>query len=327
MCDPMQAPSTTPTTPTVTAAPTSPAANPETLDVVWIGDPQGVEQKLPGFAPHVRVSVRDAASAVEALGTGASRADVVVIDTTTAGVDAQDILQRMKTAGTDLPILLVTTSGLGRLVSDASQLAICDVVVKMPGFAQQLPAAFTQVRARHDLAAMFRESRQSQDRLRTILEFQPAVMCVVGPDGVLSAVNQAGLSLLGADQEQVVGRSFASFLPPEERDEFLDLARRACSGELRTLDHGVLKADGTRVKVRTQAVPFQNSHGGVALVTVHERSGPSAEELASLTGQSEALAAALREANAQLDTFEPSTPANRHVLMRFRPSWPNLGRA
>ena len=182
----------------------------------------------------------------------------------------------MKAAGTDLPVLLITTmSGLGRLVSDASQLATCDVVVKMPGFEQQLPAAFSQVRARHDLAAMFRESRQSQDRLRTILEFQPAVMCVIGPDGVLSAVNQAGLSLLGADQEQVVGRSFASFLPPEERDEFLDLARRACSGEPCTLDHSCSEGGwqpGWTCEPRR--FPSENSQGRVALVTVQRTLRP-----------------------------------------------------
>ena len=301
----MQAPSRTPPNTTVTVARTAQAAEPETLDVVWIGDAQGVEEKLPGIAPHVRVSVLDTATAVDALRSGTAHADVVVIDTTTPRADARDILQQMKAAGTDLPILLLTTmSGSGQLAQDASQLATCDVVVKMPGFEQQLPAALSQVRARHDLAAMFRESRQSQERLRTILEFQPAVMCVIGPDAVLSAVNQAGLSLLGAGHEQIVGRSLASFLPPEERDEFLDLARRACSGEPCVLDHSVLKADGSRADVRTQAVPFEKSHGRVALVTIRERSGPSAEELASLTGQRDALAVALRDSKAQLDQVQ-----------------------
>jgi len=281
--------------------PTTPAAAPETLDVVWIGEAQSVEQKLLGIAPHVRVSGRDTVSVVEALQSGAACADVVVIDTTTPGVETQDILLRMKAAGTDLPIVLLTTTGSGRLISDTGHLATCDVVVKMQGFEHQLPAAFRQVRARHDLTAMFRESRLSQDRLRTVLEFQPAVMCVVGPDGVISALNQAGLSLLGAFQEHVVGRSLTSFLPPEERDELLDLARRACAGEPCTLDHVVLKADASRVNVRTRAVPFETDHGGVALVTIHERSGPTAEELASLAGQCDALSVALGEAKGHLD--------------------------
>jgi len=296
----MQAGSSTPSTPTVTAAPTNPAA-PEPLDVLWIGEPQGVEQKLPGIAPHLQVFVSDSVSAVEALQSGSAHADVVVIDTTTPGVDTQGILLRMKAAEQDLPVLLVTTSGSGRLISDASQLATCDVVVNVRGFEQQLPAALSQVRARHDLASMLRESRQSQDRLRTILEFQPAVMAVIGPGGVFSAVNQAGLSLLGADQEHVVGRSFAGFLPPDEREDLLDLARRACSGEPCTLDHTLLRADSSRVDVRTQAVPFQNTKGNVALVTVHERSGPSAEELARLTGQFDALSSELAETAAALN--------------------------
>jgi len=297
----MPAPSSTPSNTTDTPVPTTPAAEPETLDVVWIGEAQSVEQKLLGIAPHVRVSGRDTVSVVEALQSGAACADVVVIDTTTPGVETQDILLRMKAAGTDLPIVLLTTTGSGRLISDTGHLATCDVVVKMQGFEHQLPAAFRQVRARHDLTAMFRESRLSQDRLRTVLEFQPAVMCVVGPDGVISALNQAGLSLLGADQEHVVGRSLTSFLPPEERDELLDLARRACAGEPCTLDHVVLKADASRVNVRTRAVPFETGHGGVALVTIHERSGPTAEELASLAGQCDALSVALGEAKGQLD--------------------------
>src|SRR6187397_1734345 len=125
----MQAPSSTPQSTTVTVARTAQAADPETLDLVWIGDAQGVEEKLPGIAPHVRVSVRDAATAVDALRSGTAHADVVVIDTTTPRVDARAILQQMKAAGTDLPILLLTTmSGSGQLAQDASQLATCDVV-------------------------------------------------------------------------------------------------------------------------------------------------------------------------------------------------------
>ena len=290
----MPAPSSLgPTTPTATTS------EHETLGVVWIGEPHGIEQKLPLIAPDVRVSVRDENSAIEALAS--ADADVVVIDTTIAGTDAQAILLRMKTAGIDLPIVLVATGGSARLATDANQLAVCDVVVKIPGFEQQLPAAFAQVRARHDLVRLFRESRQGQDRLRAILEFQPAVVGVIGPDGILAAMNQAGLSLVGAAQDQVVGRSFTTLLPPENHDELLELVRRACAGEAGALDHSMLKADATRVDVRTQAVPFQNNQGGVALVTIEKRSGATAGEVASLAARCEALTAALGEANAQLD--------------------------
>jgi len=283
---------------TRTPEPTPPSSG-ESLDVVWIGEPQGIEKKLPAIAPNVRVSAQNADSALEFLQSGS--ADVVVIDATSAGVDAQGILARMKSAGIDLPVVLVTMNGTGRLASDANQLAVCDVVVKVPGFEQQLPAAFAEVRARHDLVALFRESRQGQDRLRAILEFQPAVVGVIGPDGILGAMNQAGLSLVGAAQEQVVGRSVTTFLPPEQSDELLNLVRRACKGEAGALDHSILRADGTSVDVRTQAVPFQNNQGGVALVTIEKRSGAAAAELASLTGRCDALTVALEEARAHLD--------------------------
>lgn len=285
---------------TRTPEPTPPSGG-ETLDVVWIGEPQGIEKKLPAIAPNVRVSAQNADSALEFLRSGSHDADVVVIDATSAGVDAQGILARMKSAGIDLPVVLVTMNGTGRLASDANQLAVCDVVVKIPGFEQQLPAAFAEVRARHDLVALFRESRTGQDRLRAILEFQPAVVGVIGPDGILGAMNQAGLSLVGAAQEQVVGRSVTTFLPPEQSDELLNLVRRACKGEAGALDHCILSADGTSVDVRTQAVPFQNNQGGVALVTIEKRSGAAAAELASLTGRCDALTVALEEARAHLD--------------------------
>ena len=49
------------------------------------------------------------------------------------------------------------------MVADANQLAVCDVVVRIQGFEQQLPAAFVEVRAWHDFVALFWESRQGQD--------------------------------------------------------------------------------------------------------------------------------------------------------------------
>ena len=219
--------------------------------------------------------------------------------------------------------MLLTRPGSDDVASRVSHLAVCDCVVKTPDFVLQLLPAFTQVRARHDLQASFRTSRQSQDRLRTILEFQPAVTCVIGPDGVLTAMNQAGLALLGAGREHVVGHPFMNFLPVAQRTAFVDAIRRVCLGESNDIEHTLVRPSGGTTDVRLRAVPFRSGDSVVALATIQERIGSGAvtdadaAASAAATAERERLLASLQQADAEAERLraERARQAEERALL------------
>ena len=196
------------------------------------------------------------------------------------------------------------------------------------------------------MVALFRTNRHSQDRLRTILEFQPAVTSVISPDGIITAMNQAGLALLGAARDQVVGRPFTSLLPDDARPDAAAFLRRICQGETADFDHVVLRGGSQPLAVRTRAVPFRNGDTVVALATLQERvavppeTNPELEalsaaaladalsEIESLRGQRDLWAAQrqtyetrAREAAAHADAVIQQAQSDAATLVKERAEW------
>ena len=260
----------------------SPPAEP--LDILWIGTPGDGQKALARLVPAIRVSAHDEDSALVVLASPDVQPDLLVVDATDSAVDALAVLERLRTTSIDLPVVLLSAPG-DLLVTRAAQVALCDVVVKTADFVQQLPHAFTQARTRHDLAAMFRSSRQTEERLRTILEFQPAVTCLIAPDGSISAINQAGLLLLGGGSEQVQGRSITNFVPAGERDGLVAILRRSVAGETLEFDHAIARPDGTIVPVTLRVVPLRTGEAVSVVATIIQRrvqTGPDAATLDAL---------------------------------------------
>ncbi len=316
----------------------------EPVSLVWLGDASDAVAHFARSAPHLRIIPSDAASMVAALQSGT--ADLLVLDAAQSGVDVSAVLGHLQAARLDTPVLLLARPGGEDLAIQAGRFAVCDCVVKTADYLLQVLPAIGQLRARHDLVALFRTNRHSQDRLRTILEFQPAVTSVISPDGIITAMNQAGLTLLGAARDQVVGRPFASLLPDETRHEASAFIDRVCQGDAADFDHVVLREGGFPLAVRTRAVPFRNGDTVVALATVQERvatlpdTNPELEaltaaaladalgEIESLRGQRGLWAAQrethetrAREAAAHADAVMQQAQADATTLVKERVEW------
>jgi PAS domain S-box-containing protein len=289
---------------------------PAALYVLWVGDAALAQRFTARRAPHVQIVSQNAAVTVELLqGQGERLPDLLVIDATMPGVEPLQLLRLAGSDAVDLPVVLLTQPGQDDLITQAEGLAVCDTVVKTPDFVHQLLPAFSQVRARHDVLAVLRTTRQSEERFRTVLELQPAVMCVIAPDGHIQAMNQAGIGLLATSREQVVGRQFASLLPPDEQEQAQEFITRVCGGEACILEHSLIKADGTVARVRTEAVSLPRAEGNVALATMHERqesaSAPDASVADGLAAERDRLAEQLREAADQVDALRADQDGDR----------------
>ena len=109
--------------------------------------------------------------------------------------------------------------------------------------------------------------RDSERRLRAIIDTEPECVKVVDRNGQLREMNAAGLAMLEADSMVTVQqRPLLDYLAPEYRDAFAALHRRVMNGEGGILEFEVVGLKGTRRWLETHAAPMRNAAGGVDML-------------------------------------------------------------
>ena len=107
-------------------------------------------------------------------------------------------------------------------------------------------------------------ARESETRLRTIIESEPDCVKLVDPEGRLLDMNPAGLAMIEAESiEQVRGHAITDVIAAEYRAAYRDLHQRVLSGEARTLEFEIVGLKGKRRWLATQAVPLRDAAGRI----------------------------------------------------------------
>jgi len=107
--------------------------------------------------------------------------------------------------------------------------------------------------------------RQSETRLRAIIDNEPECVNVVAPDGKLLDMNPAGLRMLDAESlETIAGKSILEFVVEKCRDAFAELHRKVMSGGSGTLEFEAAGLKGSKRWLETHAVPLRDGAGQVA---------------------------------------------------------------
>jgi len=106
--------------------------------------------------------------------------------------------------------------------------------------------------------------RESEARLRTIIESEPDCVKLVDAQGRLLEMNPAGLAIIeAASIELVRGRSVIDIIAPEHRAAYAELLARVFAGESRTLEFEIIGLKGGRRWLTTHAVPLRDASGTV----------------------------------------------------------------
>ena len=102
-----------------------------------------------------------------------------------------------------------------------------------------------------------RELEVSERRLKTIIDTEPACVKLVSPEGALLDMNRAGLEMIGADDvSQVAGRRVIDLVHADDRDRFLEMHKRVCSGRSGRLEFRIVGFNGQERWVDSHSVPF-----------------------------------------------------------------------
>jgi PAS domain S-box-containing protein len=108
-----------------------------------------------------------------------------------------------------------------------------------------------------------RELRETQGRLREIIDNQPECVKLLDPQGRLLEMNAAGLRMVEADDAaSLLGQCVYGLVAAEHRGAFRDLTERVCRGERGRLEFEIVGLKGTRRWLETHAVPLREEATG-----------------------------------------------------------------
>ena len=111
--------------------------------------------------------------------------------------------------------------------------------------------------------------KQSEERLRAIIETTPECVKIVASDGTLMHMNSAGLGMVGVDcAEMAVGRSIYDVIAPEDRERFAEFNKRICAGAKEALEFDIIDMNGGRHHMESHAAPLQEFDGSTAHLAV-----------------------------------------------------------
>jgi PAS domain S-box-containing protein len=104
----------------------------------------------------------------------------------------------------------------------------------------------------------------SEGHLRLIIETQPVCLTRVAPDGTFLAVNDAALSMLGAERlDQVLATSLLTLIESEQQEAVREFLTRVAAGERGSVEADLRGLGGTQHNVQIHAVPHPSPVDGL----------------------------------------------------------------
>lgn len=105
--------------------------------------------------------------------------------------------------------------------------------------------------------------RQSENRLRAMIDAEPECIELIAGDGTLLEINAEGLAIMEVESADVlINKPIDALILPEYRAAFADLHKSVCQGNKETLEFEIVGFKGTRRYMETHAVPLRNESDG-----------------------------------------------------------------
>jgi PAS domain S-box-containing protein len=113
---------------------------------------------------------------------------------------------------------------------------------------------------------------EAEPHLRAVLERQPVVLTRVSKEGTFLAINEAGLSMLGAQSlEQILGTSLMNMVPTEERKACQGFLDRAMGGQRGSFEVDLVGLTGSRHTFELHANAHPGAPDAIASVLISFR--------------------------------------------------------
>ena len=257
--------------------------------------------------------------------------DVVVVDHVMPGMTGLDVLRALVETDGLPPTVMVTGAGDEETAVAAMKLGAVDYVVKDVdgGYLQLLPSVIERVLEKRRLMDERQEAldalHRSERLYRMVVENTSDVILLQDEAGRAAFINEAGLNFTGFDEDDIVGKPLAEFLPPDIRAAHLARRQRRLAGDRAgfVYDSAFINAAGRRVAVTVRSTPIvvDGAYRGDLLVArdmteiqaMRERMEQQ-DRLAALGQLTSGVAHSFRNLlntiilNAEMDLRKPSLP-------------------
>lgn len=105
--------------------------------------------------------------------------------------------------------------------------------------------------------------RQSENRLRAMIDAEPECIQLIARDGTLLEINAEGLAMMEVESADIlIGKPVDAVVAPEYKAAFANLHENVCQGNKGTLEFEIVGFKGTRRYIETHAVPLRNESDG-----------------------------------------------------------------
>src|SRR5262245_57091159 len=173
---------------------------------------EGRSLERAGFAVRVAATAEEAMAALKRGGI-----DLVVMDyLLPGGVTGLDLHARIREAGADIPIILVTGYSDGSTIVRALRAGVRDFVSKSAEYLEYLPEAARRV-LRH--VRLERQLAESQARLAGVIASAKDAIIATGPDHRIALFNRAAEQMFGCPAGDALGRPLRAFIWLEQPGE------------------------------------------------------------------------------------------------------------
>lgn len=106
--------------------------------------------------------------------------------------------------------------------------------------------------------------RESERRLRMIIDSEPECIKTVDAEGLITSINPAGIAMLRAASERdILGKPVLSFIHPQDRPTYERFHRMVCAGERGVLTCRLIDLCGRERHIESHAVPLRDDAGVV----------------------------------------------------------------
>ncbi|KUK44880.1 MAG: PAS domain S-box protein [Methanothrix sp.] len=241
-------------------------------------DPDDVELVLLGFSKHEEFFVDIATTGEEGLEKiPKTRYDLVSVDFALPGISGLDVLEEIRKADQDVPVVMVTGRGTEELQVVAFEKFATSYVIKSVDSLRSLPTIFealiNEARFRFEERRMKKDVERSETVSRYILENSPMGIYVL-QNGCFKMVNSKFGEIFGCEKVDLIGEHFWSLADPESFECVESTGKDASSKRSIVKELRIVRKDGSKrwVEARIAPLDYQDERWVLgSLVDITER--------------------------------------------------------
>jgi PAS domain S-box-containing protein len=182
--------------------------------------------------------------------------DLLLTDLVMPEMDGVELMKATMEIDPHLVCIIITGKGTIQTAVEAMKTGAFDYLLK--------PIEWKMLRPILSRAIEVRRLRKAEERYRSIIEDQTELVCRFLPDGTLTFVNEAYCRYFGKKSDELVGSSFMSVIPEDDRAKVKEqIFSLSIESPVETHENRVIKANGEICWQQWTNRAIFNEHGNI----------------------------------------------------------------